>query len=270
MGYTLKLSYVTLIVRGFTEHHGTKIVIFNQAAKMKYKKFVRYYSYSRISKYYKATKHSKAKAMMLYYGNLKIAQAFHPLLGVLEVILRNRLHSELAKHFDDGNWIINQQSGFMKSPLLIKKNKRTGITLTNDYLFREVSKAEQKLKNKGVNITAGRIIAEQTLGFWISFFDLIHYKILKGVPIQAFQKLPAGYGRKEVYEALNKIRDFRNRINHNESICFVGRRLDFSYAKEIYQTITQILNWIDPDIQSSLYEIDRVLKVIEKEENKQQ
>jgi len=96
------------------------------------------------------------------------------------------------------------------------------------------------------------------------------YKILKGVPIQTFQKLPTGYGRKEVYEALNKIRDFRNRINHNESICFVDRRLDFSYAKEIYQTITQILNWIDPYIQSSLYEIDRVLKTIEKEENKQQ
>lgn len=37
MGYTLKLSYVTLIVRGFTEHHGTKIVIFNQVAKMKKK-----------------------------------------------------------------------------------------------------------------------------------------------------------------------------------------------------------------------------------------
>jgi len=98
MGYTLKLSYVTLIVRGFTEHHGTKIRIFIRTANVKYKKFVRYYSYSRISKYYKATGHSKAKAMMLYYGNLKIAQAFHPLLGILEVILRNRLHSELAKH----------------------------------------------------------------------------------------------------------------------------------------------------------------------------
>lgn len=236
---------------------------------MKYKKFVRYYSYSRISKYYKATGHSKTKAMMLYYGNLKIAQAFHPLLGILEVILRNKLHSELAKHFNDGNWIINEQNGFMKSPLLAKRNKRTGVMLTNDYLFREVSKAEQKLKNKDVNITAGRIIAEQTLGFWISFFDLIHYKILKGTPIQAFQKLPSGYGRKEVYEALNRIRDFRNRINHNESICFVDGKLDFSYARETHQIIIQILNWIDPDIQSSLNEIDRILKVIEKEENKQ-
>lgn len=207
--------------------------------------------------------------MMLYHGNLKIAQAFHPLLGILEVILRNRLHSELARYFNDSNWIINQQYGFMRSPLLSQKNKRTGKIITNDYLFREVSKAEQKLRNKGVNITAGQIIAEQTLGFWISFFDLIHYKILKGTPIQAFQKLPTNHGRKEVYEALNKIRDFRNRINHNEPICFVNKELDFSYAKEIYQTIILILNWIDPDIQSSLLEIDQVLKVIKKEENKQ-
>lgn len=87
-------------------------------------------------------KHSKAKAMMLYYGNLKIAQAFHPFLGILEVILRNRLHSILAKFFNDGNWIITQQGGFMKSPLLVKKNKRTGVVLTNDYLLHEVSKAE--------------------------------------------------------------------------------------------------------------------------------
>ena len=235
---------------------------------MKYKKFVKYYSYSRVSKYYKAAKHDKAKTMMLYYGNLKIARAFHPLLGILEVILRNRLHSTLAKCFNDGNWIINQQNGFMKSPLLIKKNKRTGVIITNDFLFREVSKAESKLKSKGVNATAGRIIAEQTLGFWISLFDLIHYKILKGIPIQAFQKLPAGYGRKEVYDALNQIRDFRNRINHNESICFVDKKLDFSYAKGIYQTLLQVLNWIDPDIQSSLYEVDKVMKTIEKEERK--
>lgn len=237
---------------------------------MKYKKFVTYYSYSRVSKYYKATKRDKAKTMMLYNGNLKIAQAFHPLLGIMEVIFRNRLHSVLAKYFNDGNWIINQQQGFMKSPLLSKKNNITGKIITNDYLFREVSKAEMKLKNKGIHITSGRIIAEQTLGFWISLFDLIHYKILKGTPIRAFKKLPTGYGRKEVYDALSRIRDFRNRINHNEPICFVNGQLNFSDARDTYTTIIELLKWIDPDIQSSLNEIDKVLKIIDKEEIKLQ
>ena len=39
MGYTLKLSYVTLTARGFTGYHDTKIVIFNRIPNMKYKKF---------------------------------------------------------------------------------------------------------------------------------------------------------------------------------------------------------------------------------------
>ena len=48
---------------------------------------------------------------MLYFANLKIAQAFHPLLSSFEVILRNQLHYALARHFSDGNWIINQMLG---------------------------------------------------------------------------------------------------------------------------------------------------------------
>ena len=80
---------------------------------MKYKKVVRLYSNSRVSKYYKATNRNKNKAVMLYFANMKIAQAFHPLLSSFEVILRNQLHYALARHFSDGNWIINQKSGFM-------------------------------------------------------------------------------------------------------------------------------------------------------------
>lgn len=72
---------------------------------MKYKKVVRLYSNSRVSKYYKATNHNKNKSVMLYFANMKIAQAFHPLLSSFEVILRNQLHYALARHFSDGNWI---------------------------------------------------------------------------------------------------------------------------------------------------------------------
>ena len=46
--------------------------------------------------------------MELYQANLELAQAFHPLLGSFEVILRNQLHYALAAHFNDKEWIINQ------------------------------------------------------------------------------------------------------------------------------------------------------------------
>lgn len=236
---------------------------------MKYKDFIKYYSFSRTSKYYKAVGKRKDKTMLLYYGNMKIAQSFHPLLGTLEVVLRNRLHRELSCYFDDNKWIVNQKTGFMIDPLLSRKNKKSGVLMTNDYLFREISKAENKLKSKGHNITAGRIIAEQSLGFWVSFFDLIHYKLLKGIPCKIFQKLPSEYGRKEIYDTLNMVRAFRNRINHNEPICFIDGKMDFSYARNMYRIIVDFLNWIDPLIIQSLKGLDKVVETIEKEEKKQ-
>lgn len=59
------------------------------------------------------------------FANVKIAQAFHPLLSSFEVILRNQLHYALACHFSDGIWIINQKSGFMVASSLTYTNKRT-------------------------------------------------------------------------------------------------------------------------------------------------
>ena len=106
---------------------------------------------------------------MLYFANMKIAQAFHPLLFSFEVILRNQLHYALARHFFDGNWIINQKTGFMIAPSLTYTNKRTKKKVTNDYILKEVLKAEKKIVDRGVRVTSGRVIAEQTLGFWNSF-----------------------------------------------------------------------------------------------------
>ncbi len=82
-------------------------------------------------------------------------------------------------------------------------------------------------------------------------------------------QLPLGYGRKEINNIIVQVRELRNRINHNEPICFVNRRCDFSYVKDMYRKICDFLTWINPDIMPSLREVDKVCKIIEKEENKQ-
>ncbi len=236
---------------------------------MKYKKFVRLYSYSRVFKYYKATDGNKHKAMQLYYANVRIAQAFHPLLGAFEVILRNQLHYALARHFSDGSWIVNQKSGFMSAPSLVHIDKKSGKRKVNNYLLKEVENAERKIRDKGVAVTAGRVIAEQNLGFWNSLYEKHHYILLAGTPCTIFQSLPSGYGRKEVNETITKIRELRNRINHNEPICFVDKKRDFSYVRDMYQKIMDFLSWIDSTIPASLAEVDKVLGIIDKEEKKQ-
>lgn len=229
---------------------------------MRFKDFRKYFSAARIDRYLIATANSSKRAVKLYKANLKVAQSFHPILGVLEVVIRNRINDILSSHFTDTDWIINQKNGFMIDPSLTYIHKRTGQQKTNDFLLREVQKAEKRLKSSGIAVTSGKIIAEQTLGFWTDLFQAHHYRILKGKQIQVFNHLPARHGRKEVNEELDKIRRFRNRINHNEPICFKGNIIDFSGALEVYQSIKNILDWIDPELTKLVKDIDAVTKNI--------
>ena len=179
---------------------------------MNYQKFARLYSYSRISRYLKASKGNKKKAQQMYYANARLAQAFQPLISFFEVILRNQLHYAIAKHFSDVQWLINQKNGFMSDPSLTHVVKKTGKTKTNDFLKKEVEKSEKTLLGKRRNVTAGRVIAELNLGFWNSLYETHHYALLQGVPCKIFRGLPTGYGRKEINAIIQDIRIMRNRV----------------------------------------------------------
>lgn len=229
---------------------------------MRFNKVRLYLSAPRINRYLHAAANSKVRAVKLYKANLKITQAFHPILGVFEVILRNRINEILANHFADANWILNQKTGFMAHPSLTHNVKKTGTRKVNDFLLREVKRAENRLRRSGTPITNGKVIAEQTLGFWTDLFEVHHYKILIGKPIQIFTSLPTGIGRKEVNQELNKIRRFRNRINHNEPLCFHGPDINFDETLEVYNSITQVLRWIDPELLRFIQDLDKVDKAI--------
>ena len=93
---------------------------------MKFRDFRQYFSSARISRYLAATGNSTIKATKLYKANLRVTQAFHPLLGILEVVVRNRINDILTAYFTDPDWIINQKTGFMIDPSLVYIQKSTG------------------------------------------------------------------------------------------------------------------------------------------------
>lgn len=95
-----------------------------------------------------------------------MAQAFHPLLTQFEVILRNSLNNILAAHFIDPDWIINQKNGFMSNPSLGQSRY---------YLKECIIKSERKFNRRNTTITNGKLLADQTFGFWIAlyFYHLI-------------------------------------------------------------------------------------------------
>lgn len=221
-----------------------------------------YLSKPRFDRYLTATNNDFDRAVVLYKAGLKIAAAFHPLLGLLEVTLRNQLNQILTNFFKDPDWIINQKSGFMSDLSLTYRDRRTGQLKINDFLKKSVETAEAHFKRKGTSTTAGKIIAEQNFSFWTDLFEVHHYRLLQGRPIQIFQQLPTGKGRLAVWDALTNIRIFRNRINHNEPICFNGAAIDFSKTENIYKAITDIFAWIDTNLISWTTDIDHVTQTI--------
>ena len=70
--------------------------------------------------------------------------------------------------------------------------------------------------------------------------------------------MPVGFTRIDVGIRLNKVRLLRNRINHNDPICFNKNTIDFSVAQEVYFAIYEVLDWIDPELKRFLKELDKV------------
>lgn len=224
---------------------------------MEYKVLTGLVSEARLKRYLIATGDFSA-AVDMYKANILVAQAFHPLLSIFEVILRNQIDRTLTNYFGDTDWILNQRSGFMVDSALSYYDYKIRRDKKDEYIIKEVNKAENKLKRLKVSVTSGGVVAEQMFGFWTELFENNYYKVLKGRPIQIFEKLPPGIGRKEISDYLNKIRLFRNRINHNEPICFVSDRIDFLPAEEIYSRLVMLLDWIDPQILYWISDIDSV------------
>lgn len=147
----------------------------------------------------------------------------------------------MAVHFLDPDWILNEKNGFMSD---------YSLAPSKYFLKNCIQKAERSIIRKRGHITSGKVIAEQSLGFWTSLFDTHHYRLIGGVPIQCFPNKPASVNRNILNQKLNRIREFRNRVYHNEPICFKNRHIDFTHAQNIKNEIFELLDWIDPELSN--------------------
>lgn len=205
---------------------------------MKRKTFEKYFSDPRLIAFLRTSDKDWTKAIALYRSNLRLSQAFYPLLSLVEVTLRNAVDIELKSYFSDPNWISKQQNGFMNDPSL--------RSLNPPFLMRRsVRRAIAKI---GKSPFHGKLISELNFGFWTTFFEKRHYKLLKGRPIKIFLHKPSNVSRKEIYALLNSIRIFRNRIYHYEPICFKKSKLDLALAREVHKKIYKFFNWINSDL----------------------
>ncbi|MEO7174864.1 MAG: hypothetical protein ABIV51_03425 [Saprospiraceae bacterium] len=209
----------------------------------------KYLSRPRYNRYLIATANNRNRANRLYNANIRLAQSFHPILSQFEVVFRNSLNILLSSHFTDPDWIITEKTGFMRDN-----------SLRNSHYFLRtcVQKSEKRLTRRGIPITNGKIISDQTFGFWLAFFLSHHYSLVGGQPIHIFAHKPTFENRASIYDKLDEIKNFRNRVNHCEPICFTGHIIDCSHALDIRDKIYDLVSWIDPNLVPFFKNIDNI------------
>ena len=200
------------------------------------------FSSQRMKKYFNRYPKNEGKAINHYHLNIELSESFYSCLSVFEVALRNSLNRELTEKFGL-NWYLK----FKSIPGL--KN-----------LGGNINTAQRRIINRNESITAGKVVAELTLGFWVSLLNA-EYELVLWKPLRkAFPFLEKRHRqRNNVSAPINKIRNFRNRVFHHEPISWNLNKLE-----EIHAMILEVMEWLNKDLPNVIEEHDHASKVIAK------
>lgn len=192
------------------------------------------FSVKRMERYFRLHK-SEKKAILHYYCNIELAESFYSTLSVLEVSLRNALSRELQKMTGREDWYE-----------LFKIE--TNLSRLNYY----IEQAKRQILNRSEEVIPSKIIAELTLGFWVTLLNSEYERLLWKHLRKAFPCMPKKMRqRKNLSTPLNTIRRFRNRVFHNESICW-----NLEMVSSIHDSITNVMGWINKDLPDWIKPID--------------
>ena len=194
------------------------------------------FSTKRMERYFRLYPDDEARAILHYRCNIQLAEAFYVSLSVFEVTLRNALCRELETMTGREDWY----AVFSDTPGLAKLNRY--ILHANDQIIR-----------RNESITPSKVVAELTLGFWVSLLNSEYERLLWKDLRRAFPYMPKSERkRKNISAPLNSFRIFRNRVFHNESICWNIHRVE-----EIHQEMVTVMGWMNKDVPEWLMQMDR-------------
>ncbi len=189
---------------------------------------------------------NQEKAILHYQFNIELTESFYTAISVYEVALRNAINKELISLMGREDWY----SQFMKTPGL-------------NNLHRYITQANKQISGRKELATPSKIVAELTLGFWVTLLNSEYEKILWKDLRRAFPYMPKNIRqRKYISAPLNKFRAFRNRVFHHEPICW-----NMAKILEIHNEMIVVMGWINKDIPSWIEPFDRVTSAVHKIEN---
>lgn len=197
---------------------------------MKYSNYEIAFSAARLNRYLVACRGNRSKALTLYRHNVKLCQKFYGILNIFEVVLRNAINLHYQQHFSDIDWIRHQ---CQKGKMLESAPQRAEIERTVSMLERQ-----GKYSND-------RLVSSVTFGFWTYLFNRIPFRNGGMNLLQIFPNKTPGLAQRPIYNELQEIKAFRNRIAHHEAICFnTDGEVDLCYAQEKLDLIKKYVTFL--------------------------
>ncbi|WCC80380.1 Abi family protein [Cutibacterium equinum] len=167
------------------------------------------------------------KALRLYLWNIEIASAFWGGFSVLEVALRNVIHSELSTFAGRDDWW----------------NANIGLHQLEQHRVADAVAAAQR--GKGEAVLPGHVVAELSFGFWTGLLaNRYHQRLWVPALHGAFPYLVGP--RRELHRKQESLRKLRNRIAHHEPIFARNLTADHERLLSILGAISPIaVDWVN-------------------------
>lgn len=178
-------------------------------------------SLERFARYLAWANGDRARAIELYTLNTKVSESLYIPVQMLEVALRNRIHSVMTEARHEG-W-------FHAEGMLL-----------GEWQPAQLVDAIRDIEKEGKEPTPGRIVAALTFSFWTAMLGK-DYENLWQTTLHRIAKKPNGKGlrRKDFSTPLTPIRLLRNRIAHHEPI------INWDLPKH-YGKIVELTQWLSP------------------------
>lgn len=189
--------------------------------------------------------------MTLYRLNRRLSQELFIMISCFEVALRNAIDRECRKMLGN-DWL---KDSIVENGIFSSDRFQVTATCITEALRKNVQHQSH-----------AKLIASLGFGFWRYFFASSHYNATHRCLLNIFPCRPPSsklyqFNPKFIYNQLAQINHLRNRIAHHEPICFrSGYPVKSSlYAREKYEILSRLFEWMAIDSPSFLYGLDHIL-----------
>jgi hypothetical protein len=180
-----------------------------------------------------------------YLWNLALCESLYPALHGLEIAMRNAVFSAGASVFrgiatrDVACWLDSD-------PPIIHPDDQPMVVGAKD-----------RLRERGLPLEPGRLVAELRFGFWTSMFDVryeqskVLWPRLLGAQLLDPSSPRSMRSRKQLSPLLNRVRHLRNRVFHHEPIWHWGN------LYQQHEMALDLMGWFSPALRMTVEPGDR-------------